>query len=120
MDFVAATDTGQINLSLGQRMDLLRATPVGGRFGPLPNMWRRLHWGLLEPGFPICLPRMVPLYTREPPSARNFVRRPIGRLQRLSPQPAVTWKRLEPLLSGHFSDTAPHVCRFFAMRASLH
>ena len=73
-----------------------------------------------EPGFPICLPRMVPLYTREPPSARNFVRRPIGRLQRLSPQPAVTWKRLEPLLSGHFSDTAPHVCHFFAMRASLH
>ena len=48
MDFVVATDTGQINLSLGQRMDLLRATPVGGRFGPSPNMWRRLHWGLLE------------------------------------------------------------------------
>ena len=34
MDFVAATETGQMNLSLGQRMDLPRATPVGGRFGP--------------------------------------------------------------------------------------
>ena len=37
-----------------------------------------------------------------------------------SPRPTLTWNRLEPLLSGHFSDTAPHVCRFFAMRASLH
>ena len=44
-----------------------------------------------EPGFPICLPRMAPLYTREPPSARNSVRRTIVQLQRRSPQPALTW-----------------------------
>ncbi len=30
-------------MSLGQRMDLLRATPVGGRFGPSPNISRSRH-----------------------------------------------------------------------------
>ena len=67
-----------------------------------------------RPGFPICLPQMAPLYTREPPSARNSVRRTIVQLQRPSPQPTLTWNRSEPLLSGHFSDTAPHLCPFFA------
>ena len=71
---------------------------------------------LLDPGFPFCLPRMASLYIREPPSARNFVRRTIVQLQRPSPQPALTCDRLEPLLSGHFSDTAPHLCSFFSMR----
>ena len=69
---------------------------------------------LFKPGFPICLPQMAPLYTREPPSARNPVRRTIVQLQRPSPQPTLTWNRPEPLLSGHFSDTAPHLCPFFA------
>ena len=69
---------------------------------------------LSKPGFPICLPQMAPLYTREPPSARNSVRRTIVQLQRPSPQPTLTWNRPEPLLSGHFSDTAPHLCPFFA------
>ena len=69
---------------------------------------------LIKPGFPICLPQMAPLYTREPPSARNPVRRTIVQLQRPSPQPTLTWNRPEPLLSGHFSDTAPHLCPFFA------
>ena len=68
----------------------------------------------VEPGFPICLPQMAPLYTREPPRARNPVRRTIVQLQRPSPQPTLTWNRPEPLLSGHFSDTAPHLCPFFA------
>ena len=67
-----------------------------------------------KPGFPIRLPQMAPLYTREPPSARNPVRRTIVQLQRPSPQPTLTWNRPEPLLSGHFSDTAPHLCPFFA------
>ena len=31
------------------------------------------------PGFPFCLSRMAPLYTRPPPSARNSVRRTISR-----------------------------------------
>ena len=72
------------------------------------------------PGFPFCLPRMAPLYTRGPPSARNSVHRTIVQLQRPSPQPALTCDRLEPLLSGHSSDTAPHLCPFFVRRASLH
>ena len=55
-----------------------------------------------------------PLYARRPPSARNSVRRTIVQLQRPSPQPTLTWNRPEPLLSGHFSDTAPHLCPFFA------
>ena len=46
---------------------------------------------LFYPGFPFCLRRMAPLYTRGSPSARNFVRRTIVRLQRRSPQPAPTW-----------------------------
>ena len=71
-------------------------------------------------GFPFCLPRMAPLYTRGPPSARNSVHRTIVQLQRPSPQPALTCDRLEPLLSGHSSDTAPHLCPFFVRRASLH
>ena len=73
-----------------------------------------------RPGFPFCLPRMAPLYTRGPPSARNSVHRTIVQLQRPSPQPALTCDRLEPLLSGHSSDTAPHLCPFFVRRASLH
>ena len=72
--------------------------------------------GKQYPGFPFCLPRMASLYIREPPSARNCVRRTIVQLQRPSPQPALTCDRLEPLLSGHFSDTAPHLCSFFSMR----
>ena len=58
--------------------------------------------------------RRAPLYTREPPSARNSVRRTIVQLQRPSPQPTLTWNGPEPLLSGHFSDTAPHLCPFVA------
>ena len=50
----------------------------------------------------------------EPPSARNSVRHTIVQLQRPSPQPTLTWNRPELLLSGHFSDTAPHLCPFFA------
>ena len=62
---------------------------------------------------------MAPLYTRETPSARNSIRRTIVQLQRPSPQPTLTWNRPEPLLSRHFSDTAPHLCPFFAS-LSLH
>ena len=36
-----------------------------------------------------------------------------------TPKPALTCDRLEPLLSGHFSDTAPHLYRFFARRPSV-
>ena len=78
------------------------------------------HRHRIKPGFPFCLPRMAPLYTRGPPSARNSVHRTIVQLQRPSPQPALTCDRLEPLLSGHSSDTAPHLCPFFVRRASLH
>ena len=49
-----------------------------------------------SPGFPFCLPRMVPLYTREPPIPRNFLRRTIVQLRRPSPQPPQTCNRLEP------------------------
>ena len=48
-------------------------------------------------------------------SSHNLVQ-----LRRPSPQPALPCNRREPLLSGHSSDTAPHVCPFFARRASLH
>ena len=64
--------------------------------------------------FRFARPRWHLLYTREPPSARNPVRLTIVQLQRPSPQPTLTWNRPEPLLSGHFSDTAPHWCPFFA------
>ena len=49
-----------------------------------------------KPGFPFCLPRMAPLYTREPPIPRNFLRRTIVQLRRPSPQPPLTCNRLEP------------------------
>ena len=46
----------------------------------------------------IYLPGWHLLYTRGPPSPRNFLRRTIVQLQRPSPQPALTCDRLEPLL----------------------
>ena len=88
-----------------------------GRIGCRNGNQRMIYKGTSgssEPGFPIYLPQMAPLYTREPLSARNSVRRTIVQLQRPSPQPTLTWNRPEPLLSGHFSDTAPHLCPFFA------
>ena len=88
----------------GKQWIMQRSFPA--RYGKVLNT--------LYPGFPICLPQMAPLYARRPPSARNSVRRTIVQLQRPSPQPTLTWNRPEPLLSGHFSDTAPHVCPFFA------
>ena len=53
-------------------------------------------------GFPFCLRRMAPLYTRSPRSHKIFVRRTIVQLQRPSPEPRSTWNRLEPLLPGQF------------------
>ena len=41
-------------------------------------------------------------------------------LRRSLLKPRSTWNRLEPPLSGHPSDTAPHRCSFFARRTSLH
>ena len=35
---------------------------------------RRERSPVSYPAFPSCLPRMAPLYTREPPSPRNFLR----------------------------------------------
>jgi hypothetical protein len=96
-------------LSWGRTDDTRGDLKPGPRFRP-PR---------LNPEFPIYLPQIAPLYTREPPSARNSVRRTIVPLQRPSPQPTLTWKRPEPLLLGHFSGTAPHVCPFFAS-LSLH
>ena len=84
------------------------------------NPFSEAQFKTLKPGFPFCLPRMAPYTLEGPPSARNSCRRTFVQLQRPSPQPALTCDRLAPLLSGHFSDTAPHVCRFFARRASLH
>ena len=46
---------------------------------------------MLKPGFPICWPQVAPLYTREPPSARNSVRRTIVQLQRPSFESAPTF-----------------------------
>ena len=41
-------------------------------------------------------------------------------LRRSLLKPRSTWNRLEPTLSGHSSDTALHLCSFFARRTSLH
>ena len=48
-----------------------------------------------NPGFPFCLPRMAPLYTREPPSPRDCVRRTIVQVRRPSLQPTLTCSELE-------------------------
>ncbi len=58
----------------------------------------------INPGFAFCLPRMVPLYTRGPPSPRDFLRRTLVQLRRPSRQPALTcvrmwhraWGQLQP------------------------
>ena len=84
--------------------------PVTGRSSAAPSM----RISTFSPGFPICLPWMAPLYTREPPTAQKSVRRPIVQLLRPSLRLALTCDRLEPLRSGHSSHTAPHLCPFFA------
>ena len=76
------TDT-RIEANLGQARFLVRQCK--------PFALSRLY-----PGFPFCLPRMAPLYTREPPIPRNFLRRTIVQLRRPSPQPPLTCNRLEP------------------------
>ena len=48
-----------------------------------------------NPGFPFCLPRMAPLYTREPPSPRDCVRRTIVQVRRPSLQPTLPCSELE-------------------------
>ena len=76
-------------------------------FGEISQLTpNRLRQQRTEPGFPFCLPRMAPLYTRRPPNAPDFVRRTIVRLQRWSPQPAPTWSTS---FQGVISDTAPHL-----------
>ena len=95
-----------------------RSTPVSTRRSssatsptrPRPTSWTWCRRRALYPGFPFCLPRMASLYIREPPSARNFVRRTIVQLQRPSPQPALTCDRLEPPAFRAFSQTPPHTC----------
>ena len=62
-----------------------------------------LNWGDgVHPGFPFCLPRMAPLYTREPPSPRDCVRRTIVQVRRPSPQPALACSGLEVCASRGF------------------
>ena len=58
--------------------------------------------GSSTPGFPFCLPRMAPLYTREPPSPRDCVRRTIVQVRRPSPQPALACSGLEVCASRGF------------------
>ena len=74
---------------------------------------------LFNRDFRFACPRW-PLYTPEGrPAPETLVRHSIVPLQRPSAQPVVTCGRLEPLFSGHFSDTAPHVGHFFANRTAL-
>ena len=61
-----------------------RQTCAGG--GRQPAGWV-LGTRRCRPGFPFCLSRMAPLYTRPPPRARNSVRRTSVQLQRLSLSP---------------------------------
>ena len=100
----------QIIHNLSERLAVFSYDTVGERLAAVEDV---------KPGFPFCLLQMAPLYTRETPSARNSIRRTIVQFQRPSPQPTLTWNRPEPLLSRHFSDTAPHLCPFFAS-LSLH
>ena len=66
------------------------------------------------PGFPFCRSDQG-LYTPTRLSARQISSAHVMLLPTpVSLGPRSTGNRLEPLLSGHFSDTAPHVCPFFA------
>ncbi len=74
----------------------------------------------INPGFPFCLSRMEPLYTRKPPRPRESSSSHIVQALRPSLQPALTSCGLNPGLPGHSFDTAPHLCPRFAKPASLH
>ena len=74
---------------------------------------------IVKPGFPFCRSDQG-LSTPTRLSARQISSAHVMLLPTpVSLGPRSTGNRLEPLLSGHFSDTAPHVCPFFAT-ASLH
>ena len=71
------------------------------------------------PGFPFCPPDQN-LYPPTRLSARQMSSSHVILLPApVSLGPRSTWNRLKPLLSGHSSDTAPHVCSVFSRRTSL-
>ena len=72
------------------------------------------------PEFPFWPPGSEPFYTNAASERPDFFIPRCSAPNSRQLGPRSTGNRLGPLLSGHFSDTAPHVCRVFAMRASLH
>ena len=73
-----------------------------------------------RPEFPFWPPGSEPFYTNAASERPDFFIPRCSAPNSRQLGPRSTGNRLGPLLSGHFSDTAPHVCRVFAMRASLH
>ena len=73
-----------------------------------------------HPEFPFWPPGSEPFYTNAASERPDFFIPRCSAPNSRQLGPRSTGNRLGPLLSGHFSDTAPHVCRVFAMRASLH
>ena len=75
----------------------------------------RLHsakWREFElAGISILAARVRALIHQHASPHARFLHRTLFRSQ-LKPRP--TWNRLEPPLSGHSADTAPHLCSFFA------
>ena len=69
--------------------------------------------GLLavQAGISILAARIRALIHQHASPHARFLHRTLFRSQ-LKPRP--TWNRLEPPLSGHSADTAPHLCSFFA------
>ncbi len=101
LTFCVSTQVGcamRCAFCLTGKMGLTRNLTAGEIAGQVRVLAHTL--GLVDtsfnPGFPFCLPRMVPLYTRESPIPRNFLRRTIVQLRRPSPQPPLTCNRLEP------------------------
>ena len=80
-------------------VDVLRGDQIVTTSGPIALAAGGMTF---IPGISVCLPRMAPLYTREPPSPRDCVRRTIVQVGRPSPQPALACSGLEVCASREF------------------
>ena len=67
-----------------------------------------------NPGFPFCLSRMAPFIHPTAAARTKFCLSHNRPDPETVTQPALTCDRLEPLFSGYFSDTGPHLRRFFS------
>ena len=91
-----------------------RLIPLGQDLDFFPATWSPDGESLVYPEFPFWPLGSEPLYTNAASERPDFFIPGCSAPNSRQRRPRSRGNRLEPLLSGHSSDTAPHLCRFFA------